>query len=274
MRHVTTTATARIALLSAALLAVPAAIVVGDPGGGGQRGPHPMGPGHPTTDRAMAPGERPGFMDRDHGPMRGGDRGGGGMAEFDKFREDLQQFLIKHSPNRWAAMNDSARGGGGGSPVKFGGMFFRYRGLVVLKNEDPELYDIKVRQIEIEDQEFGLMRQLREAKKDDKAEDVDRITKELRKYADEYVTKRFEERTRRVAKLEKVLADEKAALASERDRKDALIGQHVEAVLHDQPTHRPFGPGPGGPGGPGGGPGGPGGPPPDKDDAPSPPPAK
>jgi hypothetical protein len=203
-----------------------------------------------------------------------GDRGGGG-PEYDKFRDELQEFLKLHSPNRWAAMNDSARNGGG-APVKFGGMFFRYGGLLALKKDDAELYDIKVRQIEIEDKEFGLTRDLREAKRADKADDVTRINADLRKLADEYVTKRFEERTHRVAKLEKALADEKSALTAEQGRKDALIEQHIDAVQHNQPTHRGFGPGPGGHDGPGNVP-----PPPaankdtDKDDAPPPPaPAK
>jgi len=66
----------------------------------------------------------------------------------------MEKFCKEHAPKRWAAM------GGDKNPMKFGGMYFRFRGLMMLEKQDKALYDIKVRQIEIEDEEYGLMKEV------------------------------------------------------------------------------------------------------------------
>jgi hypothetical protein len=175
---------------------------------------------------------------RTDGPSReGGERSGRGersREDFEQLRKRMQEFCEKHSPRRWAALQESP---GGGNPMKFGGMFFRFRGLMMLENQDKALYDIKVRQIEIDDEEFGLLKDLRTARAADNKGEVERITARLRDLSKEYVASRIDERTHRIASLEKMLKSEQEALASEKNDQDALVEKRVESLLSDTPTH-------------------------------------
>jgi hypothetical protein len=188
-----------------------------------QGGPRPIsrqgGPSHSTTGRT------------DGGASRDGDRSRGdrNKEDMEQFREKMDAFCKEHAPKRWAAM------GGDKNPMKFGGMYFRFRGLMVLEKQDKALYDIKVRQIEIEDEEYGLMKEVRAARQDQDAAELDRLTAKLRELSNEYVTSRIDERTHRIASLQKTIETEKSALAADQQNKGKLISDRVEAILNDTP---------------------------------------
>jgi hypothetical protein len=175
---------------------------------------------------------------RDGAPREGGERGGRGersREDLDQLRKRMQEFCEKHSPRRWAALQQSSKSDR--NPWKFGGMFFRFRGLMMLENQDKPLYDIKVRQIEIDDEEYGLLKDLRAARAADNKGEIDHITDRLRDLSKEYVASRIDERTHRIASLEKALKSEKATLASETSDQKSLVEKRLESMLSDNPPH-------------------------------------
>jgi hypothetical protein len=208
-------------LAACALLATPLALFaqsnggrpMGRPGGGG-------GPAHSTTGRSDGGGSRD---DR-------GARGERNKEDMEQFREKMEAFCKEHAPRRWEAL------GGDKNPMKFGGMYFRFRGLVMLENQDPELYKIKVRQIEIDDEEYGLMKEIREARRTDNNDVINADTARLRDLSREYIASRINERSHRIISLQKSIDREKSLLASDVQNKDALIADRVESILNDTPS--------------------------------------
>jgi len=208
-----------IRLAACALLATPLALFAqsngsrpsGRPGGGG-------GPSHSTTGRSDG-------SSRDD---RGGGRGN--KEDMEQFREKMEVFCREHAPKRWAALEADK------SPMRFGGMYFRFRGLMMLENQDKELYKIKVRQIEIEDEEYGLMKEIREARKTANTDLINADTARLRDLSKEYIASRISERSHRIISLQKSIDREKSLLASDEQNKDALIADRVESILNDTPS--------------------------------------
>jgi hypothetical protein len=148
----------------------------------------------------------------------------------EQFREKMENFCKDHAPNRWAAL------GADKSPMRFGGMYFRFRGLVMLENQDPELYKIKVRQIEIDDEEYGLMKEIREARRTNNNDVINANTTRLRDLSKEYIASRINERSHRIISLQKSIDREKILLASDEQNKDALIADRVDSILNDTPS--------------------------------------
>jgi len=163
----------------------------------------------------------------------GGPRGDRNKEDLELVREKMQEFCKKHSPRRWAALEENAHGDK--NPLKYGGMFFRFRGLVMLENQDPDLYEIKVKQIEIEDEEYGLMKDIREARKTEDSAKIDEITLKLRELSAKYVSSRIDEHAHRITNLEKAIKSEQNALAYDKDKQQALIDERVKALLSDNP---------------------------------------
>ena len=201
------------------LLATPLALFAEPNGSGRPPGLRPGGggPSRSTTGRTD---------DRSRGERN--------REDMDQFREKMEKFCKEHAPRRWAALEETARGDK--SPARFGGMYFRFRGLMMLENQDPELYKIKVRQIEIDDEEYGLMKEIREARRTSDKELIANNTAKLRDLSKEYIASRINERSHRIISLQKSIDKEKSQLASDEQNKDALIAERVESILNDTPT--------------------------------------
>lgn len=206
-------------LAACALLATPLALFA-EPNGGRPSGrPGGGGPAHSTTGRSDG-------NSRDDRASRG-ERN---KEDMEQFREKMEAFCKEHAPKRWEAL------GGDKNPMKFGGMYFRFRGLVMLENQDPELYKIKVRQIEIDDEEYGLMKEIREARRTNNNDLITADTARLRDLSKEYIASRIDERSHRIISLQKSIDREKSLLASDKQNKDALIADRVESILNDTPS--------------------------------------
>jgi hypothetical protein len=195
-----------------------------------QGGPRPIprqggGPSHSTTGRTDG-------ASRDGGD-RGGPRGERNKEDMEQVREKMEAFCKEHAPKRWAALEASARNDK--SPMKFGGMYFRFRGLMMIEKQDKALYDIKVRQIEIEDEEYGLMKEVRTARDKPDTAEIDRLTARLRDLSQEYISSRINERTHRIVGLEKTIEAERSGLAADQQNKAKLIADRVESILSDTP---------------------------------------
>jgi hypothetical protein len=204
-------------IAACALLATPLALFA-EPNGGRSNGrPGGGGPSHSTTGRS-------------DGSSRDDRAGRASKEDMEQFREKMENFCREHAPKRWAALEADK------SPMRFGGMYFRFRGLMMLENQDKELYKIKVRQIEIDDEEYGLMKEIREARRDNNNDVINADTARLRDLSKEYIASRIDERSHRIISLQKSIDREQSLLASDKQNKDALIADRVESILNDTPS--------------------------------------
>ncbi|HEY7120481.1 MAG TPA: hypothetical protein VH475_28110 [Tepidisphaeraceae bacterium] len=237
----------------------------------------------PRTASAEPPGGGRRF-DRDHNQRGGGGGGNGGGAGGEQrpgigggggppmwsspeqrreFNEQLRQFCEAHSPRRWAEIREQTTGHFGYSRV-MGGMAMRFRGLQALEKDDPALYKIKVREIEVEDVEYGVLADLKLVDPGD-AKRVDDLKGQLAKAAQEHVDLRLQERSRRIERLTRLIDKEKQTLAKDEQNKQALADEQVQRMLDEGPDYflskpgggrRDGGGGGGAADGPGPGPGG------------------
>jgi hypothetical protein len=164
--------------------------------------------------------------------------------------QELQQvsaFMQQYSPNRWQAFQQLPRNG----PLRRGitrFVFGHWRRLQDLKQMDPALYDLRLRQVQLEDQLFGLLTPLKTAA----AREAKRA--ELRPIVQEDVEIGLKERAQRIERLQTLLQREQEKLAADQKDRDAIVDRRVESLVKQGIGFRPSGPGGMGEG-PGRGPG-------------------
>lgn len=180
-------------------------------------------------------GMRPGFGPGGFGPGGFGGRGfDPSSKEYQEFREQLKAFCLQHSPKRWQEFEDRLqRGGRSGFR---GQMSAKFRELQALEKSDPALHAIKVRLIEVEDVEYGLTSDLKNADKAD-TKHVDAIRAQLREQDEKYVRLRFEERSHKIDRLAKLLDDEKRKLADDRKGADRLVDERLAELEKQGPDY-------------------------------------
>ena len=178
----------------------------------------------------------------DHGGMRPGFGPGGfggrgfdpSSKEYQEFREQLKAFCLQHSPKRWQEFEDrSQRGGRSGFR---GQMSAKFRELQALEKSDPALHAIKVRLIEVEDVEYGLVTDLKNVDRADEKK-VAALRAQLREQDDKYVRLRFEERSHRIDRLAKILDDEKRKLTDDRKDADRLVDERLAELEKQGPDY-------------------------------------
>lgn len=204
--------------LAASCAAAVAVAVFADPSNG-RRSERGQGTGGERVDR----GDR---GDRDHGP--GGWQGQGpdwNSEQFKQFREQLEKFCEKHSPNRWNDLKNVSN-----RSSRVGGMAMRFAGLKQLQKEDQTLYDIKVKLIEIEDQEYGLLKDLKTAEKDN-PDNVKALQAQLQAKSQEYIAQRLLERSHRLAKLNEFLKSEQKKLDADQHDQDKQTEERVKQMI-------------------------------------------
>jgi hypothetical protein len=206
---------ATLALAAACTVAAFADPSAGNRGNGGGRG----------FDRG---GEKGGGGGERGGP--GGWQGPGGdwnSEQAKQFRAEVEKFCEAHSPNRWADLKGALSSER--KPSRLGGMTLRYAGLKQLQKEDPKLYDIKVKQIEIEDAEYGLLKQLKTS--EDEHRNTEELRAKLRAKSLEYVAQRLEERNHRIERLKELVQKEQDKLANDQKDKDKLTDDRVKEMI-------------------------------------------
>lgn len=123
-------------------------------------------------------------------------------------------FLKENSPRRAAMVEAMVQS-------RYGlrrQIYMRYREMKVLEVEDPKLYDIKLRQLRVEDEMFGEAMAVRNPRQDSKLASEEHHQR-LEKAAMDFVDLRIEERKHLIAKLQSaVAADEKDKRAAARQR--------------------------------------------------------
>jgi hypothetical protein len=172
---------------------------------------------------------RPGF-----GPGGFGGRGfDPSSKEYQEFREQLKAFCVQHSPKRWQEFEERIqRGGRSGFR---GQMSLKFRELQALEKSDPALHAIKVRLIEVEDVEYGLITELKAAA-DDPKKAAD-LRAQLRDQDEKYVRLRFEERSHKIDRLAKLLDDERRKLADDRKDENRLVSERLAELEKQGPDY-------------------------------------
>ena len=176
-------------------------------------------------------GMRPPRMEWRRGDARPDFPGGGGEQQdyqepTSKEWEDVEAFMKKHSPRRLEKMDqiDDERQ----QAVKRM-LVTRYRNLQDLKDQDQELYDIRVDRMRIEDDVFGLGWDLNHPG-NDKSEEV---RKELRAKLRLLFKSGLQERAHRLKHWEKVLEQHRKSLKEDEAKLDTAVDRYMADVQNE-----------------------------------------
>lgn len=163
--------------------------------------------------------------------------------------EDIAAFMREFAPARWAAMESLPDSGA----VRRSVMVYvvaRWRHLQVLREEDTQLYDIKVQQMTVEDAIYGLLARTRTPA------EREPLRKSLREKVTELVNLGLKEREHRIERLRQALKVEEDRLAKDQATTGRTVERRVDAFVTDGPvtlhSDLPRGPRRGGPGAAGG----------------------
>jgi hypothetical protein len=180
---------------------------------GPQRGDRERGPGSGGYGQGFGPG----------GGMRR--RGWIDPAEWTQ----AEAFMKDNSPRRWAAFEKIP----GDNPHRLTVMrafYGRYRMLQSLRDEDPALYDLRMKRLKLEDNVFGLVWDL---KHEDAPDAKQKIQTDLKAEVVELVDVGIQERGRRIERLETALKDEKERFAKDQNNREGLVKEQLERILKD-----------------------------------------
>ncbi|GEM_PF-4822185 len=161
-------------------------------------------------------------------PMRAAVRAGGRAAEklSDEDMQEVMAFMREHSPNRVKATESLPED----SAARRGVMAFveaRYRALQAVKDEDAQLYDLGVKQVEIEDDLYGLLASA------PTVADREKIRDRIRIAVRPQVETNFAERAHRLSRLREALRREERKLDADRARADDLTDARTNALVQE-----------------------------------------
>ncbi len=161
------------------------------------------------------------------GPMR--PMGRGGLRAAQPSEEDMVEilaFMRVHSPNRVKAMESLPEE----SAARRGVMAFvvaRYRALQALKDEDAQLYGLNVKQVEIEDELYGLLAPARAVG------DREKIRERIHDAVKRQIDTNLAERERRLNRLRESLQREERKLDTDRAQIDELTDARTNALVRE-----------------------------------------
>jgi hypothetical protein len=133
------------------------------------------------------------------------------------------EFFRENSPKRWAAyekLPDNKKAEL--RPMIMG----RYVGMNFLNKDNPQLHELRKKQLQVEDDVFDLRNQLSAKRKDPDLEG------QLKEKVTELVGLRMEERANKIQQLQKLLEDEQKKLKEDEDRKDRVVDREYNAILN------------------------------------------
>jgi hypothetical protein len=171
----------------------------------------------------------------ERGPGRGGPGWGGGgfrAGEWDQTRKEFLAFCEKYAPNRAGEIKRQEAAGGSGGPRMFG-MLIRFRNLQALQKTDPQLYKIQVTQIQNEDEEYGLLMKVHDLKKapNPDPQQLQKLSADLKPLATTSVKLRVEERSHRIARLARLVEEERKQNDEDQRNQTKLIEARVTQMM-------------------------------------------
>jgi hypothetical protein len=142
--------------------------------------------------------------------------------------EDWRQaskFLQDHSPSRWIQFKNLPAPSEHRENLKRF-LVNRWRGIAELKDSAPELYKIKVREVEVDDNVFGICLTLKHGHKDKL-----KLQTDLKTAIDELFVLGLAERKQRISLVKKSLDVQEKALASDDRNKVQIVAERYEQIL-------------------------------------------
>lgn len=143
-----------------------------------------------------------------------------------------EKFIREHSPRRWEAF-DSLQPDSTSRRAVRRLIVARYKSLMEMKQKDPQMYKLQLRELELEDDIFGITVAMRGRR------DASDLRDNLRKDAAELVDTRLNIRQLRIERLEQAVQTAKKRLEKDRQRRDALVEHEIRtAAEHAHTFHR------------------------------------
>lgn len=140
---------------------------------------------------------------------------------------DAEAFIEKHSPNRFRAYKRMKEIGSGPHLNLKRWIAKNHLELKAVENADPELYAMKLDELKIEDDIFGVVASAREKGNFDK----EKIRQETRPMMKELVAKRKEQAAHRIERMKSALAAEQKQLDEMNDSSDKWIDARLNEEL-------------------------------------------
>lgn len=154
-------------------------------------------------------------------------RGPGGPRFFQAPDEDEKARILKFwkevSPRRFEAFNKLSQDRQG--PL-WNIIWRRFRTLEFIKASDPQMYDLRVKRVKLEDEVFGLTRDLRNAPGEKEAE----IRQKLREKIGELVDLGADEHQAKIDRWQKMIDEEKRTMLAEKQDRENIIRKHMKAA--------------------------------------------
>lgn len=147
--------------------------------------------------------------------------------------ESIAAFMEANSPYRWSLFRrfeEQARASGRESMIVSNlrrRMAVRYRMLMLLKEDQRELYEFVVTQGRIEDDAIRIINRMREQPEDPSLES------QLREVASRFVQNTLDERRTRIERLRRALAREEAELERDRGDTEPLVDRLVQRLQEE-----------------------------------------
>ena len=161
------------------------------------------------------------------GPMRPMARAGVRAAQpSDEDVAETMAFMREHSPNRVKAMESLAEDSAARRRV-LPFMVARYRALQAVKEEDAQLYGLDVKQMEIEDELYGLLAPAR------KVGDRENIRERIKDAVRKQVETNLAERELRLKRLRESLQREQEKLAEDRGHVDRVMDSRTNMLVQE-----------------------------------------
>jgi hypothetical protein len=139
---------------------------------------------------------------------------------------DAEAFIEKHSPNRFRAYKRMKEIGSGPHMNLKRWIAGNHLALKAVENADPELYAMKLDELRLEDDIFGVVDAAREKGTFDK----EKIRQETRPMMKELVAKRKEQAAHRIERMKAALAAEQKQL----DEMNASSDQWIDKRLNEE----------------------------------------
>ena len=179
-----------------------------------------------APDHEAAQGERRGGPRREgRGGGQGNDRRNAGPPDEDEWLE-ASESMKKLAPNAWARFLEIPEHAPF-RPAFQRRIVDRYQELDRLKKRNEDQYQSEVKQIQVEDDIFGLAAQLRGAD----ATTAERVKADIRQKVEELIELRIANRERRIERLAQQLNKERGKLESDKKDKPATVQRKYDEIL-------------------------------------------
>ena len=104
-------------------------------------------------------------------------------------------------------------------------MVGRYRNMMRMQEQNPELYDTMLSQARLEDEAIGYAREMRNGKTETAKAEAE---SKLRKTVAQIIDKNLSARQQHIEKLRAMLAEQERQLKDDQDNKDQIIAQQID----------------------------------------------